>query len=113
MMIVTTAMNTGKYRHTLYRLIPKPRVFCTIYRNAAANGTPGYALLATFLPIGYQLIVSCHDHHDANPFSTTYCVALYWNKGSNAVKYAPYWRGSILSSAVTMAIAASIPISMA
>ena len=111
--MVKTAINIGKKRHTLYRLIPNPIVFCTKYRIAAANGIPGYALFATFLPIGYQLIVSCHVHHDANPFSTTYWVALYWNNGSNAVKYAPYCSGSILSIAATIEMTANILISIA
>lgn len=93
--------------------MPNPIVFCAKYRIAAAKGIPGYALFAIFLPIGYQLIVSCHVHHDAKPFSTTYWVALYWNKGSNAVKYAPYCNGRILSSAATIEMVASMLISIA
>ena len=58
------------------------RGLITMYRSAAVKGTPGYALFATFLPMGYQLRVSCHVLHDPKPFSTTYSVALYWNNGS-------------------------------
>ena len=67
-----------------------------MYVKAAEKGRPGNELIDISRPMGYQLRLSCQLNHAAYPFSTTYSVTRYWNRGSMALKYMPHLRGRIL-----------------